>query len=61
MKVNTVFSLRHTHIYTKSDHIPKLWGTKTKPGTGMLPPPRAEIAEPTETIARTGKHPGTPH
>ena len=49
-------------LYTNSDHIPKLWGTKTKPGMGMLPPPTETtvIAEPTETIARTGK-PGTPH
>ena len=44
-------------LYTNSDHIPKLWGTKTKPGMGM-PLPLTEttvIAEPTETIARTRK------
>ena len=47
-------------LYTNSDYIPKLWGTKTKPGMGMLPP-RTEIAEPTETTAETGKQAGTPH
>ena len=44
-------------LYTNSD---QLWGTKTKPGMGM--PPRTEtIAEPTETIAETGKQLGTQH
>ena len=34
----------------------KLWGTKTRPGTGMLQPPLMT----TETIAKT-RSPGMPH
>ena len=49
-------------LYTNSDHIPKLWGTKTKPGMGMPPlTETTEIAEPTETIAETGKQLGMQH
>ena len=47
-------------LYTKLRLQQKLWGTKTKPGTGMLPPTET-IAEPTETIAETGKQLGTQH
>ena len=62
MKVNTVFFKDTPILYTNSDHIPKLWGTKTKPGMRMPPPTETtEIAEPTETIAETRKQLGTQH
>ena len=54
MKVNTVNFLRHAHFCTLTLTPTTLWGTKTKPGMGM-PSPRTVIAEPTETIAETGK------
>ena len=57
MKVNTVlFSKTHPFCTLNSDSEPQLWGTKTKPGMGMPPlTETTEIAEPTETIAETGK------
>ena len=55
------YESENTHFCTLTPTPTTLWGTKTKPGTGM-PPPRTEtIAEPTETIAKTRKQLGTQH
>ena len=59
MKVNTVDFKTHPFC-TLTPTTYQLWGTKTKPGMGM--PPRTDtIAEPTKTIAKTGKQLGMQH
>ena len=67
MKVNTV-NFKTCPFCTLTLTTYQLWGTKTKPGMGMLPlrtetiaKPTETIAEPTETIAETGKQLGMQH
>ena len=61
MKVNTVDFFKTRPFCTLTLATYQLWGTKTKPGMGMPPLRTKTIAEPTETIAKTGKQLGMQH